>query len=88
MRFPKFYYGEDHGLTPMDKSRFDRPNCQCRELFQTRKGEPVAVSMYAETGLWKVQFGFSTVLFSSRREAMDFCRKRFYDLSGRALKEG
>ena len=37
---------------------------------------------------WRVQYGFSCVVFKTYEEAVRFCRERFYDLDGKPLKGG
>ena len=37
---------------------------------------------------WRVQYGFSTVVFKSYAEAMQFCRECFFDLNGKPLNGG
>ena len=37
---------------------------------------------------WRVQYGFSCVVFKTYEEAVRFCRERFYDLDGNPLNGG
>ena len=84
MRFPVFY-GTKPKLSVKDMDNFSRGDYQCRVLLQTKRGAPVAISEHIETGIWKVQRGFSTVVFATKAEAMAYCKDRFLDLDGRAV---
>lgn len=85
MRF-RFFYGIKPKLTPKDADSFSHGNYKCYQLLQNKKGQPVAISQHKDTGIWKVHHGFSTVLFGTKAEAMDYCRERFCDLSGNPLR--
>ena len=79
---PKFFYGQEAKLTAMDKRLFDRNGFICTDILTTDKGEPMIISGRHEDGTWKLQYGFSTILFSGRKEALNYCRKRFPGLKG------
>lgn len=76
----KIYYGIQPKLTDHDRHLFSRGNYDCRKLFQTSSGAPVAVSRNRKLDIWQVQYGFSSILFGTFEEALDFCRSRFYAL--------
>lgn len=76
----KIYYGVMPKLTDYDRKLFSRGDYDCRKLFQTRSGAPVAVSRNRKLDIWQVQYGFSSVLFGTFDEALDFCQIRFYGL--------
>lgn len=84
MRFPVFY-GRTPKLSIKDVDNFSRGDYKCCVLLQTKRGAPVAISEHKGTGIWKVQHGFSTVVFATRAEAMAYCKDRFLDLDGRAV---
>lgn len=84
MRFPVFY-GTKPELTLKDMDNFSRGDYQCRVLLQTKRGAPVAICEHKDTGIWKVQHGFSTVVFATKAAAMAYCKDRFLDLDGRAV---
>ena len=84
MRFPVFY-GTKPKLSVKDMDNFDRGDYKCRILLQTKRGAPVAISEHKDNGIWKVQHGFSTVVFATRAEAMAYCKDRFLDLDGQAV---
>ena len=56
-----------------------------QSAFQNKRGMPVAVSHHKELDIWKVQHGFSTILFGTKEEAMAYCKGRFYDADGKAV---
>ncbi len=66
---------------------FSNDKYECRFLFQTADGSPVLILKrrnYDRMG-WMVQRGTSCIYFGSYAEAMKFCKKRYYDLSGNRL---
>lgn len=88
MKF-KLFYNKKPKLTVNDIGSFSTNDYVCRFLLQTMKGQPVAISQSADPdlGIWRVQHGFSCVYFATYTEAMDYCRERFCDLSGKRLKK-
>lgn len=84
MRFPVFY-GTKHKLSINDMDNFSRGDYKCRVLLQTKRGAPVAISEHKDTGIWKVQLGFSTIVFATKAEAMAYCKDRFLDLDGQVV---
>lgn len=84
----KVFYGAAPHLTDSDKAMFSRKGYRCETLLQNHKGMPVAVSRSTDPGpaIWKVEYGFSCILFGTQDEAMAFCRERFLGLDGRPLK--
>ena len=55
--------------------------------MQGKSGMPVAVSqkMDKDFPIWKVQYGFSCLVFPTYEDAMDFCRGRFTRIDGKAV---
>ena len=84
MRFPVFY-GTKPKLSIKDMDNFDRGDYKCRTLFQTKRGAPVVISQHEDSGIWKVQHGFSVVVFATKAEAMAYCKDRFLDLDGKEV---
>lgn len=85
MKF-RFFYGIKPKLTARDADSFSHGDYKCYHLFQNRRGQPVTLSQHKELGIWKVHHGFSTILFGTEAEAMNYCRERFCDLSGNPLR--
>ena len=81
----RFFYGLKPGIKNLSTEDFSEKDYECNLLFQTKRGAPVAISEHKDTGIWKVQHGFSTVVFATRAEAMAYCKDRFLDLDGRAV---
>ena len=88
MKFKLFYSKRPH-LTPADTDCFSHGDYTCRFLFQTKRGNPVALSEHnnPDPGVpaWKVQYGFSILCFDTYTEAIEYCRSRFFDLNGKPL---
>ena len=80
--FPKVFYGTAPKYTAKDRHYFDGNGYRCTDVFTAADGSPVIVARRNETGIWKVQYGFSTVMFGTRMEALDYCRKRFPNAKG------
>ena len=70
-----------------DKKMFSREGYECKDLLQGRAGLPVVVSQKQDKNfpIWKVQYGFSCLVFPTYEDAMDFCRDRFTRLDGKAV---
>ena len=75
----KFFYGSQPKFTEKDKKRFSRGSFECIELLKDSKGDPVVVSKSKNPDypLWRVEYGFSCVIFKTYDEAKAFCKERF-----------
>ena len=75
----KFYYGAEPTFTNDDRRNFSRKGYECKVLMEDRNGRPVAISQGTdkEFPVWKVEYGFSTVVFATYDGAMAFCKGRF-----------
>ena len=78
MRY-KIYYGASPTFTDADKREFSRGGYECKALMKDRRNRPVVISQNKDSDfpVWKVEYGFSCVLFGTYEEAMVFCRGRF-----------
>lgn len=87
--FRKVSYGTRPKFTANDRKLFSRGNYDCHFLLQNWKGEPVTVSQNNDPDfpIWKVEYGYSCVVFGSYDEAMAYCKGRFCTLSGKPLSE-
>ncbi len=83
----RFQYGTQPKLTAADRSAFDRDGYRCHRLLRTKDGKPVAVLHSTMKDIWMVQNGFSSVYFGDYTEAMAYCRSRFCDLDGSAIRK-
>lgn len=81
----KIYYGMNPNIRNYRPQDFSERKYDCHYLFQTGRGMPVAVSKHKEKDFWKVQFGFSTVVFRTEAEALAYCKGRFRDADGQAV---
>lgn len=81
----RFFYGMKPDIKDCKAEDFSRKEYTCRVLLQTRRGAPVLVSQHKELDIWKVQHGFSSILFGTKEEAMAYCKGRFYDTDGKAV---
>ena len=83
-------YRVSYSLKPMmsarDLDNYSHGKYQCHVLLQTRKGQPVVISQHKDTGVWMVGHGFSTIFFSTKAEALAYCKGRFLDLGGQPLR--
>ena len=88
MKF-RFNCNKKNQMKPTDAADFSDGSYECRFLLQTMQGKPVAIMQKndIDCDIWKVQYGFSTVFFGTYSDAMNFCRDRFCDLSGKKLSE-
>ena len=79
----KVFYGSDPCITSKDMSCFSRGNYECKVLMKNRGGQPVAISQCKDEDfpVWKVEYGFSCLIFTSYDEVMDFCNGRFERVS-------
>ena len=75
----KFFYGAEPAFTEADKQNYSRGGYECRALMKDQKGGPVVISQSTDPDfpVWKVEYGFSCVVFGSYNEAMAFCQGRF-----------
>ena len=73
-----------------DVDNFSTKEYTSVKLMRTKKGKPVAISESNDTKNWhwRVQYGFSTVVFPSYADVMRFCRDRFFELSDTAQNGG
>lgn len=83
----RIFYGSDFKFNDSDKKMFSRDGYECKALLQGKSGMPVAVSqkMDKDFPIWKVQYGFSCLVFPTYEDAMDFCRGRFTRIDGKAV---
>ena len=84
MKF-RIFYDRKPKLTTKDMDSFSPGDYKCRILLQTKRGQPVAITQHKDLDIWRVQHGFSTVMFGTKAEAMAYCKNRFLDLDGRAV---
>ena len=70
----RIFYGTDFKLTDSDKKMFSRDGYECKALLQERNGMSVAVSQKQDKDfpVWKVQYGFSCLVFPTYEDAMDY----------------
>lgn len=83
----RFYYGIDMKLTNADKQMFSHGNYTCKELFQTSTGMPVAILKHndPEFPVWKITYGFSSLVFGSYELALEYCKGKFRTLDGKVV---
>ena len=76
-----------HGGKPtFNKKDFDNKDYTGVSVFYTKKDKPVALMQHKTRNVWKVQYGFSTLIFDSYTKAMDYCKSHFYDEKGKKIK--
>ena len=75
----RFIYQQKPVYTQADTALFSKGGFTCIRLYLTKKGKPVALSEgnSAAHYKWRVQYGFSCVVFKTYEEAVRFCRERF-----------
>ena len=75
----KVYYSSQPTFSGKDVSCFSRGNYECKALMRSKAGQPVAISKSKDKDfpIWKVEYGFSCLIFPSYEAAMDFCNGRF-----------
>lgn len=76
----KVYYGTTPKLTKKDKAAYSRNGYECVALYRTRKGLPVILSSSdskIKGTVWKVEYGYSCIVFKTYDEAVDFCERKF-----------
>lgn len=78
-KYKFFYHTEMPKFSNSDKEMFSQKGYECKAVMRDRKGRPVAVLKSTDKDLpvWKVQYGFSTVVFKTYEEAIAFCNGRF-----------
>ena len=83
----KIYYGSMPKLTQRDAKMFSRGKYDCKLLLQKPNGMPVALSQCKDPDfpVWRIDYGFSTLIFKTYDEAIDYCKGRFLDLDGRMV---
>ena len=83
----RIFYGPKPKFTDADRESFNRGKYECKMLLQNKGGQPVVISkcMEGDIRAWKVEYGFSTLVFATYEEALAYCRGRFFDLEGKAL---
>lgn len=83
----KIFFGSKPKLSQSDRQMFSRNGYSCKTLLQTQKGMPVGISKSTNPDfpVWKVEHGFSCLVFGSYEQAMEYCHGRFYDLDGKAV---
>lgn len=88
--FHKLIYQKKAALTEADSRDFSTKDYTCVKLLLNKRGRSVAIleSNDTKNWNWRVQSGFSTVVFPTYAEAMHFCRERFYKLNGAPLNGG
>lgn len=86
MRY-KFFYGAEPQFSDRDLQNFSRGGYVCKKLLQNRNGQPVVISQSKDEDapIWKVEYGFSCLVFGTFDEAMAFCKGRFTDCNGREV---
>ena len=75
----RIFCGIDFKLTDYDKKMFSRKGYECKDLLQGRAGLPVVVSQKQDMDfpIWKVQYGFSCLVFPTYEDVMYLCRYIF-----------
>lgn len=60
---------------------------ESKHHFQTGQGRPVVVLHCQEPyrDYWRVQHDNSCIVFETERDALAYCKVRFYDLEGNRL---
>ena len=67
-----------HGGNPtFNKRDFDTKDYECLNMYYNKKELPVALSKHRTRNAWKVQFGFSTLIFDNYAEAVAYCESHF-----------
>lgn len=83
----KIFYGAKPVFTNKDKSMFSRGKYECKVLLKNLKNDLVVVSQSKDKKfpVWKVEDGFSCMVFPTYDDAMTYCKDRFFNLDGRDL---
>ena len=74
-------------FTKDDAALFSDERYDCKMLYLTQHGDPVTLKICVDHRHyhWCVNHGFSSVVFLTRAEALDYCSKRFFNLNGKPL---
>lgn len=75
----RFFYGIKPSINKLKAEDFSHGEYECTLLLQNKTGTPVTVSRHKGLDIWKVQYGFSTVFFGTKAEALAYCKGRFCD---------
>ena len=88
--FHRLIYQKKVAFTDADARGFSTKDYTCVKLLLTKCGKPVAIleSNDTKNWHWRVQYGFSCIVFPTYADAMQFCRGRFYSLNGAPLNGG
>lgn len=80
----RLFYGTKPKFTNRDKGMFSQGKYECKTILTTKNGEPVGISQNTDPNfpIWKVQHGYSSVVFATYDEAMAYCKGRFCNLDG------
>ena len=81
----RFFYCTEPHINNYNPKDFSRGDYECTQLFQSKSGSPVVVSRSKSLGIWMVQYGFSSVFFGTKAEALAYCKGRFFDADGQAV---
>lgn len=79
MRF-RVFYGGAPTFTESDKKDLDRGRYVCRKLMKNKAGALAVISKSTDPKypFWKVEHGFSCIMFASCEEAEHYCRERHF----------
>ena len=79
MRF-KVFYGGSPKYKESDKKDFNRGSYVCQKLMKTGSGALAVLSKNTDPKypFWKVEHGYSCVVFAGYKEAMQYCRDRHF----------
>lgn len=82
--FHRFIYQKSAPVSQASAKDFSTKKYTCVKLMRTKRDKPVAIleSNDMKNWHWRVQYGFSCVVFPTYEEAMRFCRERFFELDG------
>lgn len=78
----KIFYGTKPKFTDKDKGMFSHGKYECKKLLTKPNGEPVGISQNQDPDfpIWKVQHGYSCVVFATYDEALAYCKGKFSDV--------
>ena len=80
--FHRLIYHKKAPISQANLRDFSTKNYTCVKLMRTNRGKPVAIleSNDTKNWHWRVQYGFSCLVFKTYAEAVKFCRDRFSEL--------
>lgn len=83
----RIFYGTEPKFSDRDLQDFSRGSYECRRLLRNKHGQLAIISQCKDEDIpvWKVEYGFSCMVFGTFDEAMAFCRGKFTDLDGREV---